>query len=272
MILQQKKNSTIRANQQKLINLNGGQIKYPRPSCGCVNLTKKQLTPDQEELLNMGLNCHVMSKPRKFQKRIECEILIDEVEKLAEKGEVTIEQSFRQEIVAESSKTRGNFNSTIIEPRHVKAAKQLKTDPDITIRRADKAPTYVLIDTPEYFRKMDEILSDTNKFMKITKDPTEALKTKINKIIVKNNSTSKTVKFEKLTGEYTMGYCYGNVKTHKPGNKLRPIISQIPTPTYKLAKKLCTLLTPYIPTMYSLPYYVLTTVSIRIPQHPQDQR
>ena len=143
----------------------------------------------------MGLNCHVMSKPRKFQKRIECEILIDEVEKLAEKGEVTIEQSFRQEIVAESSKTRGNFNSAIIEPRHMEAEKQLKTDPDITIRRADKAPTYVLIDTPEYFRKMDEILSDTNKFMKIIKDPTEALKTKINKIIVKNNSTSKTVKF-----------------------------------------------------------------------------
>lgn len=26
-------------------------------------------------------------------------------------------------------------------------------------------------------------------------------------------------------GEYTLGYCYENVKTHKSGHKLRPIIS-----------------------------------------------
>ncbi|KAG0713386.1 Bestrophin-1 [Chionoecetes opilio] len=55
-----------------------------------------------------------------------------------------------------------------------------------------------------------------------------------------------------LSGEYGMGYCYGNIKTHKPGNKLRPIISQIPTPTYHLAKKLCVILTPYTPNAYSL--------------------
>ncbi|XP_050710737.1 uncharacterized protein LOC126995291 [Eriocheir sinensis] len=49
-----------------------------------------------------------------------------------------------------------------------------------------------------------------------------------------------------------MGYCYGNVKTHKPGNKLRPIISQIPTPTYNIAKRLCAILTPYTPDAYNL--------------------
>ncbi|XP_050707355.1 uncharacterized protein LOC126992592 [Eriocheir sinensis] len=48
-----------------------------------------------------------------------------------------------------------------------------------------------------------------------------------------------------------MGYCYGNVKIHKPGNKLRPIISQIPTPTYTIAKRLCAT-TPYVPSTYSL--------------------
>ncbi|XP_076057337.1 uncharacterized protein LOC143034878 [Oratosquilla oratoria] len=44
---------------------------------------------------------------------------------------------------------------------------------------------------------------------------------------------------------------YGNVKSHKPGNPLRPVISQIPTPTYSLAKRLATLLTPYVPDRYS---------------------
>ncbi|KAK3887820.1 hypothetical protein Pcinc_008099 [Petrolisthes cinctipes] len=35
----------------------------------------------------------------------------------------------------------------------------------------------------------------------------------------------------KLIGDYGLGYCCGNVKAHTPGNKLRLIISQIPTPT-----------------------------------------
>ena len=42
------------------------------------------------------------------------------------------------------------------------------------------------------------------------------------------------------------------LKTHKQGNPLRPIISQIPTPTYRVAKRLNQLLTPYIPTTHSL--------------------
>ncbi|XP_050709907.1 uncharacterized protein LOC126994647 [Eriocheir sinensis] len=109
----------------------------------------------------------------------------------------------------------------------------------------------VLIDTKEYLSKIDNILSDTTKFKKITRNPTEALKKRLNKLIAKNNSTCD-VKFDRLTGEYEMGNCYGNVKTHKPGNKLRPIISQIPTPTYNIAKRLCALLTPYIPTTYCL--------------------
>ena len=49
-----------------------------------------------------------------------------------------------------------------------------------------------------------------------------------------------------------MGYCYGHIKTHKPGNKIRPIISQIPTPTYGIAESLCAILTPYAPATYNL--------------------
>ena len=45
---------------------------------------------------------------------------------------------------------------------------------------------------------------------------------------------------------------YGNVKTHKQGNPLRPIISQIPLPTYQLAKRLNSLLAPYVSDTYAL--------------------
>ncbi|XP_076049331.1 uncharacterized protein LOC143030008 [Oratosquilla oratoria] len=201
-------------NQRKLVTLNGGQLKHPRPLKGYTNLTSKTLTTDQEELLNMGLNCHIMKPPSKYEKRLECEILIDD--------------------------------------RHIEAAKQLRSDPNITIRRADKTAAYVLIETDEYLQKLDQILGDTSKFKKITKDPTESLKKKLNQLIDNVNATKGGTKLHKLSGDYGLGYCYGNVKTHKPGNKLRPIISQIPTPSYHIAKKLGEILTPYVPASYSV--------------------
>ena len=246
------RNSIIQQNQRKLVNLNGGCIKYPRPTPGYINLTNKTLTSAQEEILNMGLNCHIMSKPAKFQKRIECEVLIDDVEKLATQGKITIEPTFKQEITTEAAKTRGHFNSQVLRRTHIEAAKELRADPDITVRRADKTASYVIIETAEYLQKLDSILQDETKFKRIEHDPTEGLKKKLNKIVEVNNATTNGVKLSRVTGEYRPGYCYGNVKTHKPGNKLRPIISQIPTPTYHLAKKLGALLTPYVPARYSL--------------------
>ena len=52
--------------------------------------------------------------------------------------------------------------------------------------------------------------------------------------------------------DYSPGYFYGNVKTHKPGNPIRPIISQTPTPSYQLAKRLNELIAPFIPKKFSL--------------------
>ena len=55
-----------------------------------------------------------------------------------------------------------------------------------------------------------------------------------------------------IVGEYHPGYLYGTVKTHKEGNPLRPIISQIPTPTHSVAKELNNIISPYLPAKYIL--------------------
>ena len=53
--------------------------------------------------------------------------------------------------------------------------------------------------------------------------------------------------FKKVIGDYSPGYIYGNVKTHKEGNKLRPIISQFTSPTYEISKQLDSLIKKYLP-------------------------
>ena len=95
-------------------------------------------------------------------------------------------------------------------------------------------------------------MEDRSKFEQLTRNPTERVKKDLNALIEAANAENGGVKFTKLTGEYEPGYFYGNPKTHKPDNPLRPIISQIPTPTYEVAKQLNTLIDPYIPRDYSL--------------------
>ncbi|KAK3874084.1 hypothetical protein Pcinc_020953 [Petrolisthes cinctipes] len=197
--------------------------------------------------------CLLPSNTRYHEKNINhLRILIDNVENLAKQKKITVEPPFKTEIISEASKTRGNYNSQILKRSHVEAAKHLRADPDITVRIADKSASFVFMDTKEYYEKMDLILSDTSNFKKITRYPTEALKKKLNKLINTTNALNGGTKLPKLTGDYGLGYCYGNVKTHKPGNKLRSIISQIPTSTYNIVKKLTEILTPYVPTAYSV--------------------
>ncbi|XP_066946076.1 uncharacterized protein [Macrobrachium rosenbergii] len=104
----------------------------------------------------------------------------------------------------------------------------------------------------DYFEKMVRILLDTSKFQHSTKDPTKDLRKKMSKFVTRANNQQDVVKFREVKGDYGPGYCYGTVKTHKAGNPLRPIISQMTAPTYKIAKVLNDLLVPYIPAGCSL--------------------
>ena len=62
------------------------------------------------------------------------------------------------------------------------------------------------------------------------------------------------LKLPKLIREYHAGYIYGNCKIHKNAQDppLRPIISQIPAPTYVIAQELCKIIEPYLPHDYIL--------------------
>ena len=67
----------------------------------------------------------------------------------------------------------------------------------------------------------------------LTRNPVDQLKKDANSLIDAANKHAKTDHFRlpRITGEFKPGYVYGNVKTHKEGYPLRPIISQIPLPT-----------------------------------------
>ncbi|XP_076067682.1 uncharacterized protein LOC143040472 [Oratosquilla oratoria] len=120
------------------------------------------------------------------------------------------------------------------------------------VRRADKTAAFAIIPRQEYLTKMYNILANTSKFTKITRNPMEQIKKKINRVIDTINASSSSPHFNKLTGDHSPGHAFGNVKILKPNNPIRPIISQIPTATYSVAKRLNEILTPHVPTDYAL--------------------
>lgn len=169
---------------------------------------------------------------------------------------ITVNPDLRNLLRAESTKRRDfDSHSTLLTPELRQAAKELKNHPDIIIRKADKSNVLVVLDKQEYKNKLDSILSDTTKFTKIKRDTTKSLKTDVNKLIAAANKSNKKNEpniLNPIVGEYSPGYLYGTVKTHKKGNPLRPIISQVTTPIYETAKHLNKLISPYMPAEFML--------------------
>ena len=97
----------------------------------------------------------------------------------------------------------------------------------------DPSSIYMAIDCENHFHKLEEILSNTDKFSVVTRDPTTRLKTEVNKLIRSANHKSGPTILKPIVWELKPGYIYGTVKIHKTGYLLHPIFSEIPTPIHE---------------------------------------
>ena len=237
--------------QRKLCRLYGGWVPLPLPSDGYINLSSAVLTEDQKELLNLGLNYAYSPRFCPLKKQMELELLYQDICRLKAANKITVNPDIQLQLQAESTRNRSHLKKPSLPARLRRAAKELKNNEDIIVRRADKAQIFVVMDRQDYLQKVDSILSDTSKFKKVTRNPIDELKDQANHLIKAANK-HMTSKIDVITGDFKAGYFYGNVKNHKTGYPLRPIISQIPLPTYKLAKTLNKILSPYVPTTHSL--------------------
>ena len=80
-----------------------------------------------------------------------------------------------------------------------------QTEPNITIKKADKTNIFVVLNKTDYHSKLQNILNDHTKFKKLNKNPTNQLKSKINKLITANNAKLNSTKLLKIIGDYKPG-------------------------------------------------------------------
>src|SRR5215469_12718355 len=111
------------------------------------------------------------------------------------------------------------------------------------------------MDRDEYLNKMNTILSDTTKYKSLTHTDTLkhiiTIEDKLNRITRSIHSTTFNHQHLHISGT-SPGIMYGVPKTHKQSLPLRPVLSAINTPSYKLAKTFIPILNPLTTNQYTL--------------------
>ena len=164
---------------RKLSALYGDKVTLPVSCDSFVNLSTYELTPAQKDLLNLGLNCSYYPKRNQQEKKAELELLYEQICDHNKAGRIQVNPDVQEQLLAEGTKQRGSDRSRIVTPRLREAARELRNNPDLIIRRADKSSVFVLLDRADYLSKVETILEDSSKFERLTRNPVEKLKKRL---------------------------------------------------------------------------------------------
>ena len=146
----------------------------------------------------------------------------------------------------------------------VEALKSLLADDNIIIQKSDKGNSVVILNKSDYVTRMHELLADTSKFQKLDIQGENDYNYIINQQIhittvlgdLKKKGAMTHSRYEELRPVGTQpSVLYGLGKVHKATvnniPKLRPILSAINTPTYKLSQYLNSLMKPLTTNQYT---------------------
>ena len=119
------------------------------------------------------------------------------------------------------------------------------------------------MNSEDYYSKLDVIVNDSSKFKKldIADDSAKAsliiskqrsVNYYVNKYLSDDNGFDKKLRASLTPTGCQPGKLYGQVKLHKGGHPMRPVVSMVGTPEYHLAKFLDDYIKPNIPKDYML--------------------
>ena len=241
--------------------------KYNYLPNGITNLSDKRLSIEEEHCLRRGLKFGILPKKiNEFELKVMlekkanfCSWKTGKKTNLNVRDDIKIATGIFLNSASSMCKSRKNvgFHRTL---------NNLSKDNTIKVCRLDKGNGVCLMNTPDYYAKLDSIVSDKSKFQKVEYDPfIESISNcqaapwiKAEKSITYYlNTYMKSVVdkdiFKKLIPSGAVpGKLYGLAKVHKLNCPLRPVNCMIGTPEYKLAKFLDAKIKPHIPSDFTV--------------------
>ena len=239
---------------KKLCETFGGDILLKQNRDSVINLSSVELDSDIRDIFSLGMNCHLKTKFNSIKRKAEVEKLYEDICEGKRNNTVTVENDDELKCQLErfGLQSPRDFQQDLLTREQFQKIRNFNSIDSIIVRKADKSNIFVVLDKDMYLAGVNDILQDITKFNEIQADTTNAIKNEINELTSKINQQVNKTMFPKLVGQYSPGYLYANPKIHKDitNPPFRPIISQIGTPVYEIAKKLNDLIVHYTPSKY----------------------
>ena len=252
--------NTSLVHKRKLLKLGLQQPNFLSPKDVIFNFSDYKLSKKEEFLLALGLDfCLPNYKPNYARFFLSFELLFNNIRSLPSHS--NIEQA-RKTIQDIAHRTYSSIKRTTWFPffklSDFKILKNLSQVKDLVICRPDKGKGVVLLNRSDYVNKMENILSDNTKFIKLESPQFSTIFRTEDKI----NRTLKQFKDDSLIDEHTyqnlfssgssFSILYGSPKVHKDDVPLRPILAAYNAPNFQIAKYLVPLLSHLSINQYTL--------------------
>ena len=256
-----------RVHKKKLYDLGYFEKDVNDPDQVIHNLSSYQLTDTDKSLLAKGLNFALPPKKINFADYMTpFELLFRKVKDCDVEHHKLDILKVDLKRIAYASFNRYNFLRELnLSLPEFHALKRLSSNKDIVIHKSDKGNSVVIVDRKDYIKKLEELVADPAKFVKVDvkEDKDYSFMTKEKETvdaILRNLLTKKSIsEYEKkcLSPDGpNPARLYGSPKIHKPLvdglPKYRPIISQIGTCTYNIAKFLLPFIQPHTTNNYTV--------------------
>jgi hypothetical protein len=197
-----------------------------------INLSDVPLEESAVSALSKGLNYAVAPS------RVPVKDIICGVEKAIKTLPIESAEEIRQETVRILK--RSHIPKNNLSGAERRALRSLKDNNALTVLPADKGNAAVVLSTEDYNRKIATLL-EGNTYTKLKKDPTDSIERKTVLLLKKSQLGDEVCQLLRPLGSRPPRL-YGLPKIHKTGVPLRPIVSTIGSPTYRLAQHLAGLL------------------------------
>lgn len=214
-----------------------------------VNLSDVEVPKDVEWLLSLGKKFALPHGKGDFPL---FELIVDTEELVRSISDHKVKDIARARIaniIANTTQTctksHQNILDRLIAQIHRNTVKFIKRNTHIIVVQADKGNATVIMNTEEYHNKIAELLSDTNTYRRIGRDPTNKLQTQNNKLITeleKLKVIDKASKYRLMTYNTSAPKLYALPKIHKNDVPLRPVVASIDTPSSRVSKMVADIL------------------------------
>jgi hypothetical protein len=206
------------------------------------NFSSCSLSKNEESVLSKGFNFALPSKradPGPFLASIEA-------------GIAKLPPQHRSEIrnaAVNALRSYAPPSDLSLNKEEWKALSSLRKRTDIVILKSDKGNSTVVLDSSEYKDKANQILSDQASYQRLPRDPTKKLEKELN---VKLSKVSDKVRLRFGSSDAIAPRFYGLPKIHKPDRPLRPIVSYLGSPLYKISQYIARILLPVVTKSFSV--------------------